>query len=204
MKMTWRTWAFHPARMKQGSSPIPHRCMARWPIPADRRQVVGEGGARELAPEVRVPIWGKGGGGAHHGGLAAVKQIGGGESATAGRRRGGERRLRVRGAVVSSGGGHCSDGGARRWPDLALDGKAASATEGGSMLGASTVSYDGRWLRGTQELCGVVSASALGAKECGDEGAEADGESRAEWAGVQRLSWEEERRLLLWTDSATR
>jgi hypothetical protein len=72
------------------------------------------------------------------------------------------------------------------------------------MLGASTVSYDGRWLRGTQELCGVVSALALGAKECGDEGAEADGESRAEWAGVQRLSWEEERRLLLWTDSATR
>jgi hypothetical protein len=46
--------------------------------------------------------------------------------------------------------------------------------------------------------------SALGAKECGDEGAEADGESRAEWAGVQRLSREEERRLLLWTDSATR
>jgi hypothetical protein len=34
--------------------------------------VAGEGGTRELAPEVRVPIWGISGGGAHRGGLAAV------------------------------------------------------------------------------------------------------------------------------------
>jgi hypothetical protein len=68
-----------------------------------------------------------GNGGAHRGGLAAVKQVDGGEPATAGRRRDGGRRLRIHGAAVSSGGGHCGDGGARRWPEVALDGKAALA-----------------------------------------------------------------------------
>jgi hypothetical protein len=65
--------------------------------------VAGEGGARELALEVRVSIWGIGGGGAHRGGLTAAKQVGGGEPATASQRRGGGRRLGVRGAAVSSG-----------------------------------------------------------------------------------------------------
>jgi hypothetical protein len=51
--------------------------------------VAGEGGGRELAPEVRVPIWGMDGGGAHCGGLAAVKQVSGGEPVTTSRRRGG-------------------------------------------------------------------------------------------------------------------
>jgi hypothetical protein len=51
--------------------------------------VAGEGGARELALEVRVPIWGLGGGGFHRGGLTAMKQVDGGEPVTAGRRRGG-------------------------------------------------------------------------------------------------------------------
>jgi hypothetical protein len=110
--------------------------------------VAEEGGARELAPEVRIPIWGIGGGGAHHGGLTAVKQISGGEPAMAGRRSSGERRLGVCGAAVSLGRGHYGDGGARRWPEVALDGKVASATEGGGRPGASTVSYGGRWLSG--------------------------------------------------------
>jgi hypothetical protein len=93
-----------------GELPIPHRLATRRPNLADQRRVAREGGARELAPEVRVPIWGTGSGGAHRGGLVVVKQSGGGELATAGRRRGGGRRLRVRGAVVSSSGGRCSDG----------------------------------------------------------------------------------------------
>jgi hypothetical protein len=67
-----------------------------------------------------------------------VTQVDGGEPATAGGRSGGERRLEVRGAAVSSGGGHYGDGGARRWPEVALDGMVASATEGGGRLNAST------------------------------------------------------------------
>jgi hypothetical protein len=55
--------------------------------------VAGEGGARELAMEVGVPIWGIGSGGAHRGRLTTAKQVGGGEPATVGRRRGGGRRL---------------------------------------------------------------------------------------------------------------
>jgi hypothetical protein len=170
--------------------------------------VGGKGGARELVPEVRVPIWGIGGGGAHRGGLIAAKQIGGGELATAGQRRGGERRLRVCGAAVSSGGGRCGDGGARRWR---LTGRWSPQPKeaAGSVLrrfltadGGSTVGL--AWLRGARERCGVVGTLTLGAEECGDEGAEADGESKVEWAGVRRLSREEERRLLLRTDSATR
>jgi hypothetical protein len=50
----------------------------------------------------------------------------------------------------------------------------------------------------------VVSTLALGAEERGDEGAEVDGESRAEWTGVRWLSREEEKWLLLRTDSAMR
>jgi hypothetical protein len=82
----------------------------------------------EQALEVRTPIWGIGGGGAHHGGLAAAMQVGSGEPATAGRKRGGEHRLGVHGAAVSSGGGHCGDGGAHRWPEVALDGKAVAGS----------------------------------------------------------------------------
>jgi hypothetical protein len=110
--------------------------------------VAREGGAWELAPEVRVLIWSIGSGEAHRGGLMAAKQVDGGEPATAGRRRGGGRWLGVRGAAVSSGGGCCGDGGAHRRLEVALDGKAVSATEGGGRLGASIVSYDGRWLSG--------------------------------------------------------
>jgi hypothetical protein len=101
---------------------------------------------RELTPEVRVLIWGMGGGGAHHGGLTAAMQVGGGEPVMASRRRGGERQLGVCGEAVSSGGGRCGDGGARQWPEVALDGMAASATKGGGRLGASTVACGGRWL----------------------------------------------------------
>jgi hypothetical protein len=60
--------------------------------------------------------------GAHHGRLAAVKQVDGGESATVDQRRAGGRQLRVRGSAVSSGGGRYGDGGARRWPEVTLDG----------------------------------------------------------------------------------
>jgi hypothetical protein len=77
----------------------------------------------ELAPEVRVPIWGIGGGGAHRGGLTVAKQIGGGELAMAGWRRGGGQQLRVRGAAVSLGGGHCGEGGAHRWPEWCSTGR---------------------------------------------------------------------------------
>jgi hypothetical protein len=97
---------------------------------------------------VRVPIWGIGGGGAHRGGHPTTKQVDGGESATAGRRRGGEHRLGVHGAAFNLSGGHCSDGRARRWSKVALDRKAASITEGGGWLSASTVSCRGWWLRG--------------------------------------------------------
>jgi hypothetical protein len=130
--------------------------------------VAGEGGAREQAPEVRVPIWGIGDGGAYRGGLAAATQVSGVEPATVGRRRGGERRLRVCGGAVSSGGGRCGDGGARRWPEVALDGRAAGsvlqrllAADGGSAAGLA-------WHRGARERCGW---SALGAEVCSDEGA---------------------------------
>jgi hypothetical protein len=47
------------------------------------------GGARELALEVGVSIWGIGSRGAHRGGLTVAKQVGGGEPVTIGRRRGG-------------------------------------------------------------------------------------------------------------------
>jgi hypothetical protein len=137
-----------PAWPKQGGSPIPHRRAAHRPISTDRRRVAGGGGARELTPQVKVPIWGIGGGGAHRGGLTVVRQVSGGSLATAGRRRGGGRRLTVRGVTVSSGGGRCGDGGAHWWSEVAVDGKAALATEGGSRLGASTVSCGGRWLSG--------------------------------------------------------
>jgi hypothetical protein len=53
------------------------------------------------------------------------------------------------------------------------------------------------WLRGTRERCAVVGASALGAEERGDGGAEADGKSRVEWVGVRRLSRKEERMVFL-------
>jgi hypothetical protein len=52
-----------------GELPIPHQLATRRPNLADQRRVAREGGARELAPEVRVPIWGTGSGGAHRGGL---------------------------------------------------------------------------------------------------------------------------------------
>jgi hypothetical protein len=110
--------------------------------------VAEEGGARELALEVRVPIWGIGGGGAHHDGLTVVEQVGGEEPVTASRRRGGERRHRVRGVAVSSGGGRCVNRGARLWPEMALDEEVASTTEVGSRLGASMVTYCRRWLSG--------------------------------------------------------
>jgi hypothetical protein len=54
----------------RGAPPIPHWRVAHRLNPVDRRRVAGEGGARELALEVRVPIWGISGGGAHRGGLA--------------------------------------------------------------------------------------------------------------------------------------
>jgi hypothetical protein len=50
--------------------------------------VAGEVGARELALEVRVPIWGIGSREAHRGGLAVVKQVGGGEEMVANQSRG--------------------------------------------------------------------------------------------------------------------
>jgi hypothetical protein len=100
--------------------------------------VVGGGGARELALEVRVPIWGIGSGGAHRGGLVAATQVGGGELVTVGQRRGGEHRLGVRGATMSSGGGRCSGRGARRWSEVALNRKVTSTNEGDDRLDAST------------------------------------------------------------------
>jgi hypothetical protein len=105
--------------------------------------MAGEGGARDLALEVRIPIWGIGHGWANHGGLMAVKQVSGGEPAMIGRRRGGGRQLGVCGAAVSSGGGRCGDGGARRWLEVVLDGKVVSTTEGGGRLSASTVPCGG-------------------------------------------------------------
>jgi hypothetical protein len=108
--------------------------------------VAGEGGARELALEVRVPIWGIGGRGAHCGGLTTEKQVGGGEPATVGQIKGGWHRLGVRRAAVSSGRGLYSDGGACQWPEVVLDGKAASTNEGGGRLGASKVPCGGQWL----------------------------------------------------------
>jgi hypothetical protein len=152
--------------------------------------VAGEGGARELAPEVRVPIWGIGREGAQRGGLAEMKQVDVGEPAMIGQRRGGERWLGVHGAAVSSGRGHCGDRGARRWPEVALDGKAASATEGaaGSVLRRFLVADGGSaaglgWLRGAREWCGVVGTSTLGAEKHGDERAEQSGQRSTVVAG---------------------
>jgi hypothetical protein len=48
------------------------------------------------------------------------------------------------------------------------------AADGGSAAGLA-------WRRGTRWRCGVVGASALGANECGNEGAEERSESRVEW-----------------------
>jgi hypothetical protein len=110
--------------------------------------VAGEGGARELALEVRVLIWCIGSRGAHCGGLAAAKPVSGGETTTAGRRSDGGHQLEVRAAVVSSGRGRYGDRGARQWPKVALDGKAASANEGDGRLGASMVPCGGQWLSG--------------------------------------------------------
>jgi hypothetical protein len=128
--------------------PPPQSSLARGSSAESGRPAVSGRGrrSRELLLEVRVPICGIGSGGAHRGGLAVVKQVGGGEPAMAGRRRGGGCWLRVRGAAVSSGEGRCGDGGACWWPEVALDGKATSANEGGGRLGASTVPCGGRWL----------------------------------------------------------
>jgi hypothetical protein len=137
VKAVWPTWAFRLGT-KQGSPPISHWRAARRLNPADRWRVAGGGGARELALEVRVPIWGIGSGGAHRGGLVAATQVGGGELVTVGQRRGGEHWLGVRGATMSSGGGHCSGRGARRWSEVALNRKATSTNEGDGRLDAST------------------------------------------------------------------
>jgi hypothetical protein len=147
IKVAWPTWAFRPGT-KQGSPPFPHRRVACRPNPVDRRRVAGEGGDRELAPEVRILIWCICSGGSHRGRLAAAKQVSAGEPVTAGRRRGGGRLLRVHGAAVSSGGGRCGDGGALRWPEVVLNGKAASTTETDGRLGAPTVPCGGQWLSG--------------------------------------------------------
>jgi hypothetical protein len=72
VKVVWPTWAFRPG-VKQGNPPIPHRRAAHRPNPVDRWRVAGGAGARELALEVGVPIWGIGSGGAHRGRLTAVK-----------------------------------------------------------------------------------------------------------------------------------
>jgi hypothetical protein len=198
--MAWPTSAFRPARPKQGNSPVLHRRAAHRPNPADQRRVAGEGGAKEQAPEVRVLIWNIGSGGAHHGGLTTATQVGGGEPAMAGRRRGRERQLGVRGAAVSSGRGHCSDGGARRWLEVALNRRAPSATECGGRLGALTVACGGRWLSGrlgmAQRRTRVVhggrhfSAWSRGVRRRGSRGARRE-QSRV--GSVRRLSWEEER-----------
>jgi hypothetical protein len=123
---------------------------------------------------------------------------------TAGQRRGGGRRLRVHGAAVSSGGGCCGDRGAHRWPKVALDGKAASANEGGGRLGASTVPCGGRWL---SDWHGVDQrrTRAVRGGQCSTLGAEADSERQS---GVGERSvvavGRGENGLLLRTDSERR
>jgi hypothetical protein len=134
--------------MKQGSPA--HSSPVRG-LPVESSRPAASGRVRRCqgaSPRGEGPDLGIGSGGAHRGRLAAVKQVASGEPAMAGQRRGGGRRLGVRGAAVSSGGGHCCDGGAHRWPEVALDGKAASTNEGGGRLGASTVPCGGRWLSG--------------------------------------------------------
>jgi hypothetical protein len=145
------------------------------------------------------PIWGIGSGGAHRGGLTEVKQVGGWEPVTTGWRRDGGCWLRVRGAAVCSGGGHCGDGGARRWPEVALNGKAASAGEvEGGWPDALMIPYGGRrlnvvadlaWLQGTPGRCSVVSVLALGAEERGERqsGTGERSASVAEKGGQARL-----------------
>jgi hypothetical protein len=124
----------------------------------------------------------------------AAKQVSGGEPATAGRRRGGGRLLRVHGAVVSSGGGRCSDGGALRWPEVVLNGKAALATEGGGRLGAPTVPCEEQWLSdrlGVAQRCTKVHESGVRwpALDAWSKG----GRREAEWVGARRLLREEDR-----------
>jgi hypothetical protein len=145
--------------------------------------VAGGGGAKELALEVRVPIWCIGRGGAHLGGLAVMKQVSSGEPTTAGWRRGGGHRLGVRGVAVSSDEGRCGDGGVCQWLEVALDGKATSANEGGGRLGVSTGPSGGQWLSGR---LGVVAIAW-----CLEQRRTMRG--RAEWASARRLLWEEER-----------
>jgi hypothetical protein len=118
------------ARGRSRGVPIPHRRVARQPNPEDRRQVAGEGSAKEVALEMMVPIWGIGDGGAHRGELVAAKQVSGGEPVMAGRRRGGGRWLGVRGAAVSSSGGRCGGRRARWWPEEAGAGEVLTAEEG--------------------------------------------------------------------------
>jgi hypothetical protein len=155
--------------------------------PADFGRPAASGRGRSCqgaSPGGKDPDLGIGCGEAHRGGLATMMQLGGGELARAGRRSGGERRLGVHGAAVSSSRGRCGDGGARRWLEVALDGRVASTTEGGGRLGASMVACGGRWLSGwlgvaQRHTRAVWGWSALRAKECGDEGAEEHGKSRA-------------------------
>jgi hypothetical protein len=182
---TWPTWDFRPGTKQGSTAPplIPHRRVVRRPNLADRQRVAGGGGAKELALEVRIPIWCKGRGRAHLGGLAVVKQVGSGEPATAGWRRGGGCCLRVCGVVVSSDEGRCSDGGVCQWLEVALDRKAASANEGGGRLGASTGPSGGQWL---SDRLGVVAIA-----RCLEQ--RRTMRCRAEWAGARRLLWEEER-----------
>jgi hypothetical protein len=64
----------------------------------------------------------------------------------------------VCGRAVSLGGGCCSGRGARQWPEVALDGKAASANEAYDRLRASTGPRGGLWL---SDRIGVASTRCL-------------------------------------------
>jgi hypothetical protein len=81
-------------------------------------------------------------------------------------------------SAVSSGVGRCGDRAARRWPEVALDGKAASANEEGGWLSASIVPCGGQWLSG---LLGMAQrhTRAVRGGQCSVLGAEADGERQS-------------------------
>jgi hypothetical protein len=109
--------------------------------------------------------------------------------------------LGVRGVAVSSGGGHYGDGGARRWPEVALDGKAASANGGGGWLGASTVPCGGWWLSGRPGVAQRRTRVVRGGRRL-----EQRRMARVEWSGWAFCGCRGKRieRLLFPTDNATR
>jgi hypothetical protein len=123
MKMVWPTWAFRPARLKQGRHCHGAGRRLRQPIPVSQRPRVGGEEGEEHHRTRGTQIRGVGKVGAHRERSSTVTHSSGGQSTTIGRRGGGGRWLGGRGVAVSSNvgrGGEGIPGERSEWPVCAV------------------------------------------------------------------------------------